>query len=168
MFSGPVVTLSTIAQGYAPMFAALKPSQRIAVMGFIAPQSATTVKTTAWVDASTFENFMAIIQTGVITATGLVDATIQQATSVGGAGAKALTTALAITELVATTNNNQQAIINFKQDDLDVTNGFRWIQLSITPSVAAGLIAGVLLGCDPRYAPADALAPTSQVQIVGP
>jgi len=149
------------------MWPTLKPSQREAILGSIDPQSATTVKTTGWVDAALFQNWEALILVGAISATGTVDAKIQQATDNAGTGAKDLT-GKAITQLTqAGGNGSQQCRINVKQDDLDVSNGFRYIRLSITPAVAAALIAGVLQGVDPRYAPADTLAAASQIQVIG-
>ena len=151
------------------MWPALQPSKKIAVMGAIDPQSATTVQTTGWVDSSTFENFLALIEVGVISGGGTVNATIQQATSSGGAGAKALGTPLSIVALTqAGGGSSTQSLINFNSDDIDVTNGFRYLQLSITPSGAAALIAGQLLGVDARYGPADTLAAATQQTPVGP
>jgi hypothetical protein len=145
----------------------LKPSQRAGVVGQINPQSATTEQTTSWIDATLFHNYLAIVQVGAMISTGLVDAAIQQATSSGGAGAKAIT-GKAITEFTQTANPNEQALINIKQEDLDTANGFKWIQLSITPSVEAALIAGTVLGFDPRYgfASDSTNAASSQVQVL--
>lgn len=145
----------------------LKPSQRASVVGAINPQSATTVQVSGWLDATAFHNFLAVIQTGAITATGLVDAKIQQATSSGGAGAKDVT-GKAIVQLVAASNANQQALINLKQEDLDIANGFKWFQLSVTPSVAAALIGASVLGFDPRFGMASdsTNANATQVQVI--
>ncbi len=145
----------------------LKPSQRVGVVGAINPQSATTVQVSGWLDATAFHNFLGVIDTGAITATGLVDAKFQQATSNVGAGAKDVT-GKAIVQLTAAANSNQQALINLKQEDLDINNGFKWIQLSITPSVAAALIAGNVLGVDPRFGMASDAgnANASQVQTI--
>lgn len=150
----------------------IKPSQRAAVLGTIPPQSATTVQVTGWLDATVFHNLLAIVETGAITATGLVDATFQQATSNGGAGAKAVylnnagVTLKSITQLTAAANSNNQALINLRQEDLDIANGFKFVQLSVTPSVAAALIAAQVLGFDPRNLAADKNANASQVQVV--
>ncbi len=150
------------------MWPALKPSQREAIVGSIDPQSATTVQSTGWIDGALFNNYEALILVGAISATGVVNASIQQATSAAGAGAKALGTPLAITALTqAGGNSSSQQRINFRGDLLDVANGYRYFQLSITPSVAAALIAGVVQGTDARYGPADGLAAATQTQIIG-
>lgn len=104
--------------------------------------------TTAWLDASQYPAVAALIQVGVLGASATVDAKFQQATSSGGAGAKAITGA-AITQITAT--NNQEAIINLRVDQLDINNGFNFIQLSVTVGVAATLIAAAVYGLSGRY-----------------
>lgn len=145
----------------------LKPSQRVGVVGAINPQSATTVQVSGWLDATVFHNYLALIAIGAITATGTVDAKIQQATSSGGAGAKDVT-GKAIVQMLAAANANQQALINLKQEDLDIANGFKFFQLSITPAVAAALIEASILGVDPRYGFASDAgnANASQAQVI--
>lgn len=130
---------------------ALKPSQRVSVVGVINPQSANAVQASGWIDATKFHNYMATIKVGALGALATVDAKIQQATSAGGAGAKDVA-GRAITQLTkADADDNKQVLINLKQEDLDFNNGFKFFQLSITPAVAACLIDGTILGFDPRY-----------------
>lgn len=146
----------------------LKPSHRVGVVGAINPQSATTVQTSAWIDATTFHNYLALIALGAITATGLVNAKLQQATDNAGTGAKDVTGKAIAQMSAAAPNSNQQALINLKQEDLDIANGFKFFQLSITPSVAAALIEATIVGLDPRYGfGSDAAnAAASQQQVV--
>jgi hypothetical protein len=133
----------------------LKPSQRAAIVGVIDAQSATTAKTSAWIDATTFHNFMAIITAGAIASTGTLDAKIQQATDNAGTGAKDVS-GKAITQMTnAGPDSNKQAVINLKQEDLDFANGFKFFQVSMTPAVAASLISATVLGFDPRYGAAS-------------
>jgi hypothetical protein len=135
---------------------AIRPSQRASVVGVIAPISASSVQTSGWVDATTFFNYLAIISTGVMQATGTVDAKIQQATSSGGAGAKDVT-GKAITQITqAASGSGTQQLINVRAEDLDLNNGFKWIRVSVTPATAASLISATLLGFDPRNMAADA------------
>jgi len=146
----------------------IRPSKRASILGTIPPQSATTVQSSGWLDATTFHNVMAIIETGTISASGTVDAKFQQATSNAGAGAKDVT-GKAITQLTqAASGSNKQVLIDMHQEDLDIANGFKWIQLSITPATAAALIAGQVLGFDPRNLEASNSlnANASQVQVV--
>jgi hypothetical protein len=143
----------------------LKPSQRVAIVGAVDSQSATTAKSTGWIDATLFHNFMAIVQNGAITATGTLDAKISQATDNSGTGIKDVT-GKAITQQVASTNDNQQAVINLKQEDLDFANGFKWFRLTLTPATAAALISAIVLGMDIRYGVASDSKAASQAQTV--
>jgi hypothetical protein len=150
------------------MLPQIRPSDRVSVLGTIPPQSATTVQVTGWLDATVFHSLMAVVATGAISATGTVDAKMQQATSAAGAGAKDVT-GKAITQLTqAGSGSNKQVLINLHQEDLDINNGYKWVQLSITPATAAALIDGKLLGFDPRNLPASAAlnANASLAQVV--
>lgn len=143
----------------------LKPSQRSSLVAVIAPISASAVQNSGWFDVTNFHNFLATIQLGVLGASATVDAKLQQATSSGGAGAKDVT-GKAITQFTkVATDDGKTALINLKHEDLDIANGFKWVQLSITPAVAACLIGGAVCGFDPRYgfATDSDLATVSQV-----
>jgi hypothetical protein len=134
-------------------------SDQLAIMDIINPisQGAGTV-TTAWVSAANFERFLATIETGVLGAAATVDAKLQQAQDSGGTGAKDIT-GKAITQIVKATGDNKTAMINLRDDELDVTNGFSWIRLSMTVGVAASLISGLLQAGVARFMPPkDALA----------
>lgn len=149
------------------MWPSLKPSQRAAIVGVIDPQSSSTAKTTAWIDAAQFNNFLALIQVGVLGASSTVDAKIQQATDASGTNAKDIT-GKAITQLTkAGTDDSKQVEINIRQEDLDVTGGFAFIQLSVTPAVAASLVSALVMGFDPRYGPASDFDATTVDEIVG-
>jgi len=129
----------------------LKPSQRASLAGVIAPISASAVQVSGWIDATVFHNYLATVGLGILGASATVDAKVQQATSSGGAGAKDVTGKAIVQFTKANTDDGKTALINIKQEDLDIANGFKFIQLSITPAVAACLIYGGLQGFDPRY-----------------
>lgn len=134
----------------------LRPSDAVAILGNIDPDaySASTV-TTGWVSAKGFDAFMAIIQAGDLGASATVDAKIEQATDGSGTGAKDVS-GKAITQLTkAGTDDNKQAIINLRSEELDVSNGFDFIRLSMTVETAACDAGAVLLGLTPRYGPAS-------------
>ncbi|WP_315759311.1 hypothetical protein [Bradyrhizobium sp. SZCCHNRI2007] len=130
---------------------ALKPSQRAGIVGFISPvsQAAGTV-TSAWMDATTFHNYMVILKSGVLGASATVDAKLQQATDNAGTGAKDIT-GKAIAQLVKASNDNNQLTIDLKQEDTDFNNGFKWFRVSVTVGTAASLVDATVLGFDPRY-----------------
>jgi hypothetical protein len=146
---------------------AQKPSQRAAVVGVIDPQSASTAKSTGWIDATKFYNYLAVIKVGALGASGTVDAKLEQATSNVGADVTDVT-GRAITQLTkAGTDDSKQVLINLKQEDLDFSNGFNFFRLTITPATAASLIDGVVLGLDPRYDFASDNDATTVDEIVG-
>lgn len=149
------------------MFPNVKATEQVAVLAAINPSSqAAGAATSGWIAAAEFNKFLALIQAGAFGASATVDAKIQQATDSSGTGAKDVT-GKAITQLVAASNANEQAEINLDAQELDVANGFCYIQLSVTVGVAATLTAAVLFGFVPRYAPASAFNATSIAQIVG-
>jgi hypothetical protein len=145
---------------------ALLPSQRVAIVGAVIPQSALAVQTSSWIDATTFHNYMAVVQLGAIGASATVDAKLQQATDNAGTGVKDVTGKAIVQFTKANTDDNKQAVINLKQEDLDFNNGFKFFRLSITPAVAATLIAGQVLGFDPRFGFASDNKAVTQAQIV--
>lgn len=133
------------------MFSNAKPSERIALLATLDPvsQGAATV-TTGWVSCADAFNFLAVIGVGAMTATSTVDAKIQQATDSGGTGAKDVT-GKAITQLLAAAGNNRQVFINFKAADLDVSNAFNYVRLSVTVAAAASLLHAQLWAFDTRF-----------------
>ena len=143
----------------------IKPSQRASIVGAVNPQSTSTTVTSGWIDATTFHNYLALISTGVLGASATVDAKLQQATDSGGTGAKDVTSK-SITQLVKASNDNNQALINLKQEDLDFANAFKFFRLSITVGTAASLVSATILGFDPRQGAASSNAAATQVQAV--
>lgn len=134
-------------------------SDQMAVMDQISPvsQAAGTV-TTGWVSAANFGRFLAVINTGVLGAGATLDAKLQQATDNAGTGAKDIT-GKAITQIVKASGDNKTAMINLLDEQLDVTNGFGFIRLSMTVGVAASLVGATLLAGVARFAPPkDAVA----------
>ena len=128
-------------------------------------QGAATV-TTGWVSMAYFHSLVAIIQTGVLGASATLDAKLQQATSSGGAGAKDIT-GKAITQIVKASGDSKQALIELRDTDLDVNNGFTFVRLSVTVGTAASLINAMLIGFNPLYQSAAAYNQAGVAQIVG-
>jgi hypothetical protein len=115
--------------------------------GVIEPVAGAATYTTAWIDAKIACNFLAFISAGAVT--GSVNAKIEQATDSSGTGAKDIT-GLAITALTAAAGS---ALINVVQGDLDITNDFNHIRLSITTANAADVAGGALIALDAQYEP---------------
>jgi hypothetical protein len=143
----------------------LRASEVMTVIGSIPPQDgAATVRTTAWTPVKPFSRIVAIVQFGSLAGTSF-DAKIQQATVVGGTGAKDVT-GKAIVQMVGT-DDNKQAIIELNAEELDIAGGFDFVQFSITP-VGAGVnnLAGLLLGFYPSHLPASDYKVSTLVQNV--
>ncbi len=143
-----------------------KPSEHLSVLATIDPVSSSASQNTGWVNAANFFAFLAIIDVGVMTATGTVDAKFQQATDNSGTGVKDISPVKAITQLLAAGGNNRQVLLNMKAADLDVENKFSWIRLNVNAATAASLVQATLLGCYPRYEDGAAFNQAGVAQVV--
>lgn len=130
------------------------PSERCAVVGTIDPDAYTAnTYVSDYVDMTEFERLMAIVMAGTQSTNGAIAAKLVEATSSTGAGAQDIS-GKAITGLAGTGDNDEQAIINLRADEMDVADGYTHVALSmtITGTVDAG---AVLLGFDPHFGPAS-------------
>lgn len=135
----------------------LLPSDRAAIVGVINPSSqAAGALSTAWVDMAAFMSIMAIVQAGALGASATLDAKLEQATSAAGAGAKDIAGKAIVQLTKAGTDDNKQAIVNLRSEELDIANGFTHARLTVTNAVAASLTAALVLGFDRRYGAASA------------
>ena len=131
----------------------VRPSDRATIMAVVNPQSAASAQSSGWISVVQFAALQALIIVGAIGSSATVDAKIQQATDSSGTGAKDVS-GKAITQLTkAGSDDNKQAVINFRPTDLDFSGGFTHVRLTITPATAASLICGVILGMDAREQP---------------
>lgn len=145
-----------------------KMSEKAAVLAVISPVSqAAGTAVSGWVSARDFHRLMALIETGVLGASATVDAKLQQAQDSSGTGAKDISSAHAITQIVKASGDNKQAIIDLDVSQLDANNGFAYVQLSVTVGTAASLIAATLFGFHAGFEPASASNPASVVQVTG-
>jgi hypothetical protein len=148
------------------MFPNAKGSELFSVLATIDPASqAVGTLTTGWISAGNHHTLLALVQSGVLGTGATLDAKLQQATDASGTGAKDVT-GKAITQIVKATGDNKQSLINLRPDDLDVTNGYAFVRLSLTVAVAASLTAAQLLGFNPRFAPGDASNQAAVAQVV--
>ncbi|WP_090810197.1 hypothetical protein [Paraburkholderia tuberum] len=142
----------------------IKATEALAVLDSIQPSNqAAGAETTGWVPVSAFHKLLAVIQAGTLGASATINAKLQQAQDATGTGAKDVT-GEAITAITA---SNSIAAINLDPAQLDVANGFSFVQLSVTVGTAASLTSALLLGFAPRYAPASDANNASVAQIVG-
>jgi len=148
------------------MFPNAKGSELFSVLATIDPASqAVGTVTTGWISAGNHHSLLALVQSGVLGTGATLDAKLQQATDASGTGTKDVT-GKAITQIVKATGDNKQALINLRPDDLDITNGYAFVRLSLTVAVAASLTAAQLLGFNPRFAPGDASNQAAVAQVV--
>ena len=123
-----------------PLVAALAPSSQAA-----------GAQSTAWLPLADYFSFMALVQAGALGASATVDAKIEQAQDDGGTGAKDVTDK-AITQIAV---DNQTAAISFGHNDIDTTNGFTHIRLTVTVAEAASQTSATLFGADARFEKPD-------------
>ena len=144
-----------------------KLSEVIAVLGMIPPTSqAVGSLTTGWLSMSDVERVLAHVLVGTFGASATVDANVQQAQDGTGTGAKIIGTGKAIVQMLAAGGNNVQALIDVRASELDVPNGFSYVQLTVTVGTAATETAASLIGASARYEPASAFNAASVVQII--
>ena len=131
------------------------PSERAAIVATIDPDDITTNAVVSdWVDMSKFERIMAVAMAGVIA--GTIDVKLEQATDSSGTGAKAITNDKIATQLSAAAGDDDQVIINLRTDELDVEGGFTHVAMTIDGGTGgANFAAGLILGFDPKSAPAS-------------
>lgn len=132
------------------------PSERVAITGTIDPD--VTVASTVvsdYMDMSKFHRCMAVIMAGTLGSSATLDAKLVQATTSAGAGSKDIT-GKSITQLTqAGTDSDKQAVINLDAAELDLDNAFDFVAISLTVAVATSDVGALLLGLDPRNAPAS-------------
>ena len=132
------------------------PSERVAVLATIDPDALTAATHTSdWGDLTKFGTGMAVIAVGTLGTSATVDAKLQQATDSSGTGAKDIT-GKSITQLTdAGSDDDKQAIINIRAEELDVDNSFTHVRISLTVATATSDGGAVLLGLDSRHGPAS-------------
>lgn len=145
----------------------MKASDRAAIAAVIDPDvTAAGTVTSGWVDMSKFGSALAIVMAGTLGTAATLDAKIEQASDSSGTGAKDVT-GLAITQMVKASNDDNQALINIRQGDLDFAGGFTHVRLSITVATASSDAGGLIIGMDPVKDVASASDLAAVVEIVG-
>lgn len=128
----------------------MKMSEAVYVVGNIDPDAyAESTVTSGWIDASDFDQYMAIVQAGDLGSSATLDAKIEGATDSGGTGA-ADVTSLAITQLTqAGTDSNKQVVINIEPAALSAQS-FTHFRLSMTVATATSDCGGIVLAMGKR------------------
>lgn len=134
------------------------PSERTAIVGVIDPDAyPAETYTSGWADLAKFGRILAIVTAGTLGASATLNAKLEQAKLVDGVpGTPKDVTGKAITALTqAGTDSDKQALINCRDDELDVAGGYQLCRLSMTIAVATSDAGALVLGFDPRNAPAS-------------
>jgi hypothetical protein len=149
------------------MFLNAKPSEVVGIVGNIDPDAyAASTVTSGWIAAKNYQAFMAIVQAGALGSSATLDAKLQQASDGSGTGAKDIT-GKAITQLTqAGTDDDKQAVINLRPEELDVDNGFTHFRLSMTVATATSDCGGIVLGLFPVRGPATGVDATTVDEVV--
>ncbi len=145
------------------------PSEVAAVVATIDPDvyTASTYLSDA-IDMAEFDQLMAIIMTGTLGSSAVLNASFTQATTSGGTY-KAIDPAKAITALsqaVSPDNSDDQAIMNLRVEELDIDGGYRFVKLSLVLTVQTSDLGAIVLGFGERYGPAADHDLASVVEIV--
>jgi hypothetical protein len=144
----------------------VKLNEKLAILATLDPASvAASTVVSNWVSVANFHSISALIQTGVLGASATIDAKLRQATDSSGTGAKDVT-GKAITQIVKASGDNKQATIELRGEDLDVSNGFAYVALSLTVGTAASIVGAALFGANPRFETASAFNQAAVVQVV--
>lgn len=127
-------------------------SELAAIVGVIDPDAYTNAAyESGYVDMSKFESLMAIVMVGDMVSSSTVDFKLQSAVAATGG---ADISGKSITQLTkAGTDDNKQAIINLRRDEL--TEGHRYVKAVMTVGTAASDSGAILIGLNPRNAPAS-------------
>ncbi|MGT2515117.1 hypothetical protein ACVOMT_13615 [Sphingomonas panni] len=148
------------------MMGNLDPSARVAMVGVIpAQQAAVGAISSGWVDMRNAFEVLATLNIGVIGAAGTIDARIEQATDVNGAGAKPVA-GLAVAQIVKAGGDNRQAAITLRQEDMDKNAGYRFARITVTVGGAASFLSAMLVAFDLRYGAGGANQLSSVAQTV--
>lgn len=121
--------------------------------------SATSTGT--YINFSLYRRAQFIVSIGAVGSGESVTATVKQATSSTGAGAKAMQNPISLT--TAITASNQVAVININDQSFDANNGFQWAALALTFTnsgtvASAETNAAVFVLADPNVTPPTSVA----------
>ena len=138
------------------------PTNVATVVGIIDPDAyAANPYSTGWIDMDVWNALQGIVMAGTLGASATLDAKFEQAQDVSGTGVKDIT-GKAITQMVKATNDDDQAIIELRDDELDRANAFTHARLTMTVGTATSDAGALVLGHYCRYTP-TALASVVEV-----
>lgn len=143
--------------------------EMVELLDVIHPVSSSTAVTSAWVDVNGYREIVWELLVGLIAATGTLNMTVQQGNTAAGGAPKDITEldgigVFAITALAAA-DDDLAINVTMLTEFMDRDGGFRWIQVTVTPAVAASLIALTVKGSRQRQEP---VSTAIYEEVVGP
>lgn len=128
--------------------------ERAGIVGVIDPDAYTVnTYTSNWIDMGHWRQIAGIVMAGDLGSSATIDAKFEQATTSGGTP-KDISPARAIAQLTqAGTDDNKQAVLQLRHDELDLDNGYRWVRLSVAVGTATSDVGAIVLGIDPMTTP---------------
>lgn len=142
-------------------------TELLGVVGVIDPDAYVAgAQSTGWISAASAHQFMALLLVGTITATGTLIMKLEQATDVGGTGAKDIAGKVITILTAAGTDSDKQAAINLKPAELDVQGGFTHFRATTTGVTAAADHGVAVLGMNFREGRGDENNLTSVDEII--
>lgn len=133
-------------------------SEAVEVLAHIPADSETTVIDSGNVLVENFHRVAVLISVGDMASGATLNIDLEQASSTAAGTRKAIT-GKSTTELTqAGGDSNQVLIIELRTEELDITNGFKYVNLEVTPASAAVEFAAFILGVTPRYKPVSTTA----------
>ena len=132
------------------------PSSLSALVGVIDPDAyAAAAYSTGWIDMSKRAGILATVFAGTMAATSTIDAKLEQATDGSGTGVKDIA-GKSITQLTAAgSDDDKQAEINLRPQELDIANGFDFARLTVTVATAASDMGASVMDFGAHYGPAS-------------
>lgn len=132
------------------------PSERAAIVGVVDPDAyAAGSYTSDYFALKNFHRFMGIVLAGDLVASATLDAKFTVYTDGAGAGALDVPGAAMTQMTKAGSDDNKQAIVNFNVDAVAGNTRYTHARLTVTLGAAGGDVGAVVLGLDPRNAPAS-------------
>lgn len=113
---------------------------------------AAAVNSSAWISLSSYHRAALTLNVGEMQAGARLDVYLQQATTVGGAGGKAIA-GKAITPLMQAAGDGDDLVcIELQTEELDVSNRFNFVRVVYHVIGAAVELSFEFYGIEPRYA----------------
>ena len=137
-------------------------TEQWAVIGVVDPDANGAAEyLTAAIDMSMWSRIVAVVQTGILGTSATVDLKLTDSDATGGSYTDI--SGKAITQLVKASNDDDQAVINLRFDELNTDA--RFVKAAMTVGTATSDCSAIVMGL-PRYYPASDNDIASVVEIV--